>query len=80
VDNRAEIILALSQELDRAYAKHGNQPWGRHEFYGILLEEVEEMWDAIKGDEPLERVHEEALQVACVVIRFLESGERYGFK
>jgi len=76
---RAEIMADIYKELDRAYAKHGAPQWGRHEFYGILLEEVEEMWDAIKGDEPLARVREEAIQVAAMVVRYLETGDRYGF-
>jgi hypothetical protein len=78
--NREQIISEVLQELEHAYAKHGAEPWSRHEFYGILMEEVEEMWDAIKRDEPLFNVHAEALQIACVIIRFLESGERYGFQ
>jgi NTP pyrophosphatase (non-canonical NTP hydrolase) len=72
-----ELVL---DELARAYQKHGDAPWGRHEFYAILLEEVDELWDAIKNDEPLARVHAEAIQVAAMVIRFIDTGERYGFK
>lgn len=66
---------AIDAELRRAYEKHGTEPWGRHEFYGILLEEVDELWDAIKADEPLNRVAEEAVQVAAMVIRYLETGD-----
>lgn len=73
----SELILI---ELDKAYQKHGRDPWGRHEFYAILKEEVDEMWDAIKADEPLERVHEEAIQIAAMVVRFIDTGERYGFR
>lgn len=71
--------LRVREELARAYAKHGREQWGRHEFYGILLEEVDELWDAIKADEPLARVHEEAVQVAAMCIRYIETGDRYGF-
>jgi|ERR1700733_7231334 len=69
----------ILDELSRAYTKHGDEPWGRHEFYGILLEEVDELWDTIKGDQPLVRVHAEALQVAAVVVRYLDTGDRYGW-
>lgn len=74
---RDRILAAITAELDRAYAKHGSAPWGRHEFYAILLEEVEETWDAIKGDEPLDRVAKETVQVAAMCIRYLETGDRY---
>jgi NTP pyrophosphatase (non-canonical NTP hydrolase) len=70
----------VRKELDHAYAKHGKQPWGRHEFYAILLEEVDELWDAVKADEPMARVQAEAVQVAAVVFRYLETGDRYGWK
>ena len=74
---RARTFAAITDELDRAYAKHGSAPWGRHEFYAILLEEVEETWEAIKSDEPLDRVAKEAVQVAAMCIRYLETGDRY---
>ena len=74
---RIDLFQQISAELDSAYAKHGSAPWGRHEFYAILLEEVEETWDAIKADEPLERVAREAIQVAAMCIRYMETGDRY---
>jgi NTP pyrophosphatase (non-canonical NTP hydrolase) len=74
-----EAERKIQVELDRAYAKHGREPWGRREFYAILKEEVDELWDAIKNDEPADRVHEEAVQVAAVVRRYLETGDRYGW-
>jgi NTP pyrophosphatase (non-canonical NTP hydrolase) len=73
------VYAQIRAELERAYTKHGREPWGRHEFYGILLEEVDELWDAIKGDEPMERVHAEAIQVAAMVFRYIETGDRYGY-
>ncbi len=41
---RFQFLGDIAEELGRAYAKHGCVPWGRHEFYAILLEEVEELW------------------------------------
>lgn len=73
----AAILRLIGEELDRAYEKHGADQWGRHEFYAILQEEVDELWDAIKGDEPLARVRREAVQVAAMVVRYLETGDRY---
>lgn len=66
-----------SHELDHAYQKHGADAWGRHEFYGVLKEEVDELWDAIKGDEPMEHVLSELIQVAAMCARYYETGDRY---
>jgi len=74
---REQILDDIDAELARAYSKHGAPQWGRHEFYGILKEEVDETWDVIKADESMGRLYEEAIQVAAVVIRFFETGERY---
>ena len=74
---RQRLLDAIEGELDRAYATHGAEPWGRHEFYGILKEEVDEMWDDIKGDAPLNDVAKEAIQVAAMCIRYIETGDRY---
>lgn len=75
VPERLVLVSKIAAELDRAYAKHGRQPWGRHEFYAILLEEVEELWDAIKRDESRDRVLEELVQVAAVCFRHFETRE-----
>lgn len=74
---RQAVIDRISSELDRAYQKHGREPWGRHEFYAILKEEVDELWDEIKGDTPQECLIKEAIQVASMVFRYLETGDRY---
>ncbi len=74
---RATLFALVTQALDHAYAKHGRAPWGRHEFYAILKEEVDELWDAIKGDEPQEQVLAELVQIAAVCVRYYETGDRY---
>jgi len=71
------LCRVIREELDHAYAKHGRDPWGRHEFYAILLEEVEELWDAIKSDAPQEEVLAELRQVAAMCFRYVETGDRY---
>lgn len=76
--SREFVLAAVQSEVERAYGKHGSDPWGRHEFYAILKEEVDELWDAIKRDEPAESVEKEAIQVAAMVLRYLETGDRYG--
>jgi NTP pyrophosphatase (non-canonical NTP hydrolase) len=71
------FIDAIDRRLQQAYATHGCEPWGRHEFYGVLKEEVDELWDAIKADEPMEAVFDEMLDVAVVLVRYVECGDRY---
>jgi hypothetical protein len=77
VDMRQRAIDVLDVELQRAYLKHGRLPWGRHEFYAILKEEVDELWDAIKRDEPDMNVVAEAMEVAAMCFRYIETGDRY---
>lgn len=71
------FLEAVRDEVDYAVGKHGNDSWGRHEFYGVLKEEVDELWDAIKCDAPQWEVLAEALQVAAVCLRYAETGDRY---
>lgn len=74
---RLETFDKIGRELDHAYGKHGCAQWGRHEFYAILKKEVNELWDAIKADDPQEDVRKEAIQVAAMVFRYLETGDKY---
>lgn len=44
-----------------------------HEGYGVLMEEVDELWDEIKikqKNRDLEKMRKEAIQVAAMAIRF----------
>ena len=72
---REVFLTRVKEELDRAYDRHGREPWSRHEFYAILLEEVEEMWDDIKADKPLEVVLKELIQVTAMCVRYAETGD-----
>lgn len=74
---RGELFRSIASELDHAYAKHGREPWGRHEFYAILLEEVEELKEAIFRDQPITDVLAELRQVAAMCFRYAETGDRY---
>lgn len=74
---RWKILEEISRELERAYAKHGREQWGRHEFYAILLEEVDEVWEEIKADSPQAQLRREIIQVAAMAIRYLETKDRY---
>ena len=68
---------AMDKEIERAYEKHGTELWGRHEFYGILKEEVDELWDAIKINANSDKLAEEMIQVAAMCLRYYETGNRY---
>lgn len=74
---RGELFRAIATELDHAYEKHGREPWGRHEFFAILLEEVDELKESIWRDEPIEAVLAELRQVAAMCFRYAETGDRY---
>ena len=76
-EHRRQFIVAMLAELDHAYAKHGARPWSRHEFYAILKEEVDEAWDAIKGDDPVPDLLKEIMQIACVCLRYVETPDAY---
>lgn len=77
LSERGILMARIGAELDRAYAKHGRDPWGRHEFYAILKEEVDELWDAIKRDAPDAELLPEIIQVAAMCFRYVETGDRY---
>jgi len=47
----------------------------KHEGYAILLEEAEELWDAIKQDLPAEDRVKEAIQVGAMVLAYLTEVE-----
>lgn len=74
---RSEFLEKMCSEVTRAYNKHGRRKWGRHEFYGIIKEEFDEMWAVIMADGPDEDLEAEMIQVAAMCLRFAETGNRY---
>ncbi len=42
-----------------------------HEGYAIIKEELDELWDEIKGDQWNLKLRDEAIQVAAMAIRFI---------
>lgn len=69
------IIEIIELELDECKNKH--KPFcSTHEGYGILLEEVDELWDEIKKSKDYfanKRMVDEAIQVAAMAIKFIEN-------
>lgn len=60
-----------------AWHSNGRLQWGRHEFYAILKEEVDEVWDDIKADSPQEQLEKEIVQIVAVCLRYFETKDRY---
>lgn len=61
--------LALTEVLAAVRANEGFASF--HEGYGVLTEEVEELWDEIKVKRATRsrgRIHDEAIQVAAMAI------------
>ncbi len=69
-----ETRLDAALELIRAEALRAATKFpafnSAHEGYGVLLEEVDELWDEVKGDAP-DRAAEECVQVGAMAVRFL---------
>ncbi len=64
------IIDAVVEEFVKASAANGRFH-GPHEGYGVLLEEVDELWDNIKCNAPPSEHYAEAKQVAAMAIRYM---------
>jgi NTP pyrophosphatase (non-canonical NTP hydrolase) len=66
---REQALADVAAELDRATAKYG--PFhSAHEGYGVIMEEVNEFEDAIRGKD-FANLREEATQCAAMFVRFL---------
>lgn len=67
--DKAEALV--SEELTRALTKHRSMA-SSHEGYAVILEEVDELWDEIKRQNPdVQHLAKEAAQVAAMGLRFL---------
>lgn len=71
-DPKVEKICDLLRgELWIALGKFPRPQSSAHEAYAVLLEEVDELWDAIKANEPKDRLRAEAIQVGAMAMRFV---------
>lgn len=60
-------------ELLRAREKHTRRQSSLHEGYGVLLEEVDEVWEIVKSQNPdKEKLLKELIHVAAMAQRFAE--------
>lgn len=71
-----EVLAYVRRELENARRKHPTPMRSVHEGYGILKEEVDEMWDDIKVNN-LEGARKEAIQVAAMAIRFVIDSQSF---
>lgn len=68
-EDRSFILGSIYGEYMKARRKF--QPMrGAHEGYAIILEELDEMWDAIKAND-IPHARKECLQVAAMALAFL---------
>lgn len=66
-----DILADIKEEFNRAVRKHGlPEKFSPHECYGVLLEEVDELWDSIKANNS-EHARKEAVQVGAMALRYL---------
>lgn len=65
-----DILIAVKSELESACNKfHAYN--SAHEGYAVILEEMDELFDEIKGEHDREKMYHEAKQVASTAIRFM---------
>jgi len=71
-DKIDQMINDILKEVKRVSGKVG--PYHSvHEGYAVMLEEFDELWDEVKlKDKNYIRMYNEATQVACTAIRFME--------
>jgi len=63
----------VASELSKALGKHGKEPWSRHQAYGIIKEEFDEFWEAIRHDASDEELLHELSHVAAMCQRFADT-------
>ena len=72
--DRMKVFKDVFDEAQRSLSKYNRPYASSHEFYGVLLEEIEELWDEIKLKEELrdtEKMKKEAIQCMAVLYRFI---------
>lgn len=66
----ADLAGDVREELYRATQAFGPMA-SAHEGWAVIQEEVDELWDEIKGGQDKTRMREEAIQVAAMAMRFV---------
>ena len=69
-EKREDVLFMFRTEYQRATEKFG--PFASyHEGYAVLKEEVEELWDEIKGQQRNDVLLEKAIQIGAMAMRFI---------
>lgn len=71
-DQLNEVLADIKAELKFAMSKYPAMN-SAHEGYGVLLEEVDELWEIVKvkqKNRDIVNMRKEAIQVAAMAIRF----------
>ena len=71
-----DILLGIAEdcvdEAIRAKSLYNRDFASNHEAYGVILEELDELWDEIKKKNPdKEKMRTEATQTAAMLLRFI---------
>jgi len=70
IEERLDKVLAqVKDEYRKARQKH-NPMNSAHEGYAVILEELEELWDAVKANDN-GYARKEAVQVAAMAVAFM---------
>ena len=70
-----KVVLDVFKELQRSMTKFPLFN-SAHEGYGVILEELDELWDEVKKREPdVKNMRAEAVQVAAMAMKFIISME-----
>lgn len=67
------FIDRVASELSKALEKHGKEAWSRHQAYGIIKEEFDEFWEAIRHDAQDEELLHELSHVSAMCQRFADT-------
>lgn len=67
-----DLLNKVTEQVNKCYEKYGSYS-GRHEFYGVLIEEIEELKSEIFKKEPdFERLESEIVDVLTVLFKGFE--------
>lgn len=72
-----EAMDMVMKEVTMAKSKYKKDFNSRHEAYGVLLEEVDELWDDVKADAEDGRDIMEAVQVAAMALRYVAEFKKF---
>lgn len=68
-DKQRRVLWEIQTEYEKARLKFDKMR-GPHEGYAVILEELDEMWDDIKGNNPT-GMRKEAVQIGAMVLAFI---------